>query len=246
VGALQFLPESLWARAVDPLTLQILRAVLLILVVACLLGVRPWRMVALPTVALLTVQQSLLRSVGYINHAEIAILFCAWVLAVFPSADSLALLSRVRQRTASPAEPYRLAILLMALGLLFGYTAIGAHRIAHASPEIFTGGTMYYHIANTRYYPVGLFLPVRAWVLSHPGLLGLVNAGFVAVTFVEILSPFCLLWRRFRHVWLAVILTFHLLTLLLMQIFFWENIVLILALMTDVFRGARTSLSGAR
>jgi hypothetical protein len=99
---------------------------------------------------------------------------------------------------------------------------------------VFTGGSMYFYVAKTRFYPVDLFLPVRAWVLYRPWLSGILSAGFAVITLVEILSPFCLLSRTFRRIWLVSMLAFHVLTLLLMQIFFWENVVLILVLMTGL------------
>jgi len=234
VGLLRFAPAGVWAWLTDEMVLRTVWWVMLVLLLLAVAGARPWRAVALPAVVLLTLQQSLLRSVGFINHAEIGILFCAWVLAVFPSADGFTLMRFRRPARPDSAGPYRLAILLMTLGMLFGYTAIGAHRLVLASPEIFTGDSMLFYVAKTRFYPVEFLLPVRSWVLLRPGLFVLINAGFFLVTVVEVLSPFCLVSRRFRYFWLVTIFSFHLLTLLLMQIFFWENLILLTLLMTGV------------
>ena len=70
--------------------------------------------------------------------------------------------------------------------------------------------------------------------MLRPGLFAIINLGFPLVTVVEILSPYCLVSRRFRHFWLVTIFGFHVLTLLLMQIVFWENIILRIVLMTGV------------
>jgi hypothetical protein len=235
VGLLRLAPAGVWTWLTDETVLRAVWWVLLTLLVLAVAGARPWRAVGIPAALLLTLQQSLLRSVGFINHAEIGILLCAWVLAVFPSADGFTLMRSPRDvRPDRDAGPYRLAILLMTLGLLFGYTAIGVHRIAHSSPEVFTGDSMLYYVGKTRFYPVDLLLPVRSWVLRRSALFGMINAGFVLVTAVEVLSPFCLVSRRFRHFWLVTILSFHVLTLLLMQIFFWENVILLILLLTGV------------
>jgi hypothetical protein len=54
------------------------------------------------------------------------------------------------------------------------------------------------------------------------------------VTLFEILSPLALVWRRFRWVWLAVIAPFHLTTLFTMNIFFWENLILLAVVFTGL------------
>ncbi len=242
VGLLALAPAAVWAWLTDEAVLRTVWWVLLVLVVLAMAGARPWRAVALPAVVLLTLQQSLLRSVGFVNHAEIGVLFCAWVLAVLPSADGFALMRPDRGIRPESAAPYRLGILLMTLGLLFGYTAIGAHRLALSSPEIFTGDSMLFYVGKTRFYPVDLLLPVRSWALSRPGLFGVINVGFFLVTVMEVLSPFCLISRRFRHFWLVFIFGFHVLTLLLMQIFFWESGILVVVLMTGVVNFVRPTM----
>ncbi len=51
---------------------------------------------------------------------------------------------------------------------------------------------------------------------------------------MEILSPLVLISTWFRRAWLAVILPFHVLTLLSMNIFFWENMILIVVFLTGL------------
>jgi hypothetical protein len=84
--------------------------------------------------------------------------------------------------------------------------------------------------AGLGYFEIGL-LGART-----PLLLTTVQLGFGVVTFFELLSPVCLLPRTFRWAWMGVMLPFHFLSLLLLNIFFWQNILLILFFMTDIDR----------
>jgi hypothetical protein len=53
------------------------------------------------------------------------------------------------------------------------------------------------------------------------------NCGFLLVTVFEACSPLALLSATFRRSWLVVMLAFHLSTLVLMNIVFWENMLLL-------------------
>jgi hypothetical protein len=55
---------------------------------------------------------------------------------------------------------------------------------------------------------------------------------------VEVFAPCCLVSRRFRIFFLVMMIPFHLLVLVTMNILFWENLALF-ALLFDVDRLAR-------
>jgi len=71
-------------------------------------------------------------------------------------------------------------------------------------------------------------------VLDHPWLEVPLAVGMLVTTIAEILSPVALVNQRFRWVWLAVIAGFHVSTLFLMNIFFWENLILVAVLFTPL------------
>src|SRR4029453_979242 len=60
------------------------------------------------------------------------------------------------------------------------------------------------------------------------------KAGFIVTTAFEILTPAILLGNTFRRLWIAIMIPFHISTLLTMNIFFWQNTVLILLLFTGL------------
>jgi hypothetical protein len=51
---------------------------------------------------------------------------------------------------------------------------------------------------------------------------------------IEVFSLFCLSSRPFRIFWLSVMVPFHLLTLIFMNIFFWQNLLLFPLLLCEV------------
>ena len=64
-------------------------------------------------------------------------------------------------------------------------------------------------------------------VANSTFLLVVFKTGFFIITLFEIASPLIFFSRKFRIVWLAVIIPFHFLSLITMKIFFWENTILI-------------------
>jgi uncharacterized membrane protein YphA (DoxX/SURF4 family) len=58
----------------------------------------------------------------------------------------------------------------------------------------------------------------------------------VVTTIFELLAPLCLVWPRFRRVWVVVIVAFHIVNWWLLNLFFWQNAVLVLLLVCDTER----------
>lgn len=140
--------------------------------------------------------------------------------------------SHANSREAPGTNLYSAGLLAVALVLCFTYSFIGIRRVAFGGIEVFTGDALLTSLAlrSLEYGPFDFdygLLPLRM-----PWLAFAAKIGFVVVTIFEILSPFVLISRRFRYAWLAVILSFHFATLFTMNIFFWENVVLILVFLT--------------
>jgi len=60
-----------------------------------------------------------------------------------------------------------------------------------------------------------------------PWLAAMLKGGYFVTTLFELASVGVLFSRTFGMLWLAVIGSFHFITLFSMNIFFWENLVLI-------------------
>jgi hypothetical protein len=180
-------------------------------------------------------------------------LFGSILLCLFPAADAVSVMGRKRAG-AAPDAVYAGGVLAVAAFLCAAYAFIGTHRIVAGGYAIFTGDAILSYLAaqSMNYSSYGFQYGMLG--LLYPLLGTAFKAGFLVTTLFEILSPFTLVSRWFRWLWLAVIVPFHVSTLFTMNIFFWENILLIAAflvpagyLMTSPEGSeARVALGGAR
>jgi hypothetical protein len=213
-------------------TLYGFKLVLVAFLMLSMVGMQPYRPITILTALMLTFEQGTIRGVGYINHNTLPILIIVYILAVFPAADGF-VWWKDKNHPASSGT-YSAALLLMTLVLLLTYTTISVYRVAQSSPKIFLNDSMKYYIAVNTLPSTYYGWDLGNWVLASPALLVLTKIGFVGITFFEMFSPLCLLFRRFRYAWLAVIVPFHFLSLWLMNIFFWHNLLLIAVLLVDI------------
>lgn len=200
--------------------------------IACMAGVRGYVPVAVVTSFLVLVHDAMSKSAGaYSNHAQSALLLVTFVVALFPAADAYSLARSHRNRT-----PWAYAAPLLASALLvtITYSFIGTRRIFVGGVEVFIDGSfLHWVVGRTLEYSafdvsVGLELLANRWLVVP------LSVGMAVVTLFETLSPLAVRSRRFRVAWLVAIVAFHVGTLLLMDIFFWENLVLIAVLFTGV------------
>lgn len=230
-GPFAVVPETAWVWLLTPTALTGLKALLIVTVAWAAVGVRPYRPVALVAVALLTLYQGLACGFTFVNHQELGLLLVALVLALFPSADGF---SPTPRRSVSPAT-YGAALVTMTLLLLLPYAAIAAYRLSREAPALFLNDSMAYWLASlSGVNPDGPSLGL--WVLDRPALAFLMKLGFPVITLFELTAPLVLIAPRFRVLWLAVIGPFHVLSWLLMNVLFWENLLLMTVLLTNVTR----------
>lgn len=233
-GPLLLLPESVAAALRSPASLWTVHLGGCGLAVACLLGVRPFPLVAVPLLVTVLVAESLGPKAftgGEINHAQLGAVFALAGLAIFPCGERWSICGPARRRL----DPHLAKAAMLVPMLLLGaaYMAIGTRRIARNGIDIFLDETIltYFTSRSLIYSPTGfdygLLVHDSAWLAAAA------KAGFAVTTLCEALAPLCLLaGPRLRTVWLVVMVPFHLLSLFTMNIFFWENIVLILTFFT--------------
>lgn len=200
----------------------------------CILGLRPYGAMATITAVLVLYHDALMKSFGsYTNHAQVIPLLLVLILPLFPAADAF---SASRSQRTSPARPwlYRVPLLAAAAILCLSYSFIGARRLFLGGVGIYTDDSMLrWIVARTLEYGAH-DLSVGLSVLDVQWLWPLLGAGLLITTVFEVLSPLALRPTRFRYFWLGVIALFHLSTLMLMDIFFWENLILLTVLFTPL------------
>ncbi len=230
-GVLRLVPTGVWQWLLDANILSAFKVFLVLTLILAMIGVKPYRLIAVIAAILLTVHQGLVRSFTFVNHQELGLLFCVYALAVFPAADGFSWPKR-KQPVSSP-QTYAGALLTMTLLVVLPYCAIGAYRLVHAAPAIFFDDSLPFWLGSLSGLDADGW-SLGLWVLRHPMLVLILKVGFLIITFLELLAPLCLILPRFLKLWLAVIIPFHFLSWFLLNIFFWENLLLIALLMTNV------------
>lgn len=200
---------------------------------AAMAGLRPWRLIGGSAALLVLVTDGLMKAIGwYDNHAQFALVVGAVVLAASPASDGLSLGRRQAPVDADHTPVYGAPMFAIGLLMTTAYALVAARRVADGGFEVFLDHSMRdWSIARSledHHYPwdFGLVLLEHSWILP------VVAVGFVLTTLFELASPLALAHRRFRFAWLAVLVPFHVGTLVLMGIFFWENLLLLLVLFT--------------
>ena len=221
-------PESTFTKVVltEPF-LFFMKMALLAGCFFCMIGVKGYRWVVIPTVMLLFLADGITKGFnGYVNHAELVVLYSAFLLTIFPVADGFSLFKNKPGKERN-VEEYRFALLSIAVVLCLTYTFIAVHRFLYGGFIQFSNHAMEIHLLrNTLEYSKWGF-ELGLVVVSNIWLLTLFKAGFFALTIFEAFSLFILVNKPFRILWLCVMIPFHILSLLTMNIFFWENLVLI-------------------
>jgi hypothetical protein len=227
-GLLGVLPDPFYqALFASPGLLLGWKIALLIGCALLVLGVRPFPLFAVPVTLLLLLFDGVGKGfAAWVNHGQMGILFAAIVLCLFPAADALSVHGRKREGAARPAV-YAGGVLAIAAFLSAAYAFIGTHRVVSGGSAIFTGDAIltYLAVQSLNYSAYGFQYGLLG--LSSPLIGVLFKVGYAVTTLFEILSPFALVNTWFRRVWLVVIVPFHVTTLFTMNIFFWENILLI-------------------
>lgn len=240
-GIMRLLPmEALLAS--EPLLIG-LKVAGLVLTLACMLGVRPWRPIALAAVLMIVWHDGAMKSVqGYVNHAQIVAMYVAVILAVSPAADARSIY-RVRTVRDGPWT-YGGPLLVSAFVTATTYSFIGVRRLTVGGAEVFTDGSVERWVAARSQQHAAYSFDVGLDAIEVPGVALLLSLGMVLVTVAEASFLLVLRFPRFATWWLVVLVPFHLVTVVLLTIPFWENLVLLLVLFAAVrSHGAATAVT---
>jgi len=234
-GILRLLSASGWSGVLRAEVLGGFQSVLVVVLVLGLLGVRPYRPVALAAAVMLTLHESLIRSFsGYANHQEVPLLLTAYVLAIFPAGDGL---SWPRRATASRRAPeYRAALMVVAGTLAIGYAAVGARRWSHHGFEMLFAAdqfVMFYGLHHSLNHGDGT---MARFLVAHPQIVSLVKWGLPVVSLLELLAPLAVASERLRLWWLLFAVCFHALIGLMIGVFFWQTSVIFALTLVDLDR----------
>ena len=229
-GAMKLLPWSFYEQLLTPAGMMILKAAMIVSLVAGMLGfLTP---ISTKTSFLLVLfYQGLLRSFGHFNHDEMLGVYCLAVLAFTPCGDEFSLDQGLAQRLRRnrkdrPPFAYAYPILLMQLLMAWVYfsSALIKLRVAgltYLSQDNLPALAIYHSLDNLHdtSFRVAFWLPQIKEYL--PVVVGLVLLW-------EFLFPLAVFLPRLRWPILLGGVAFHLSTLFLMNIFFPHQLALYL------------------
>ncbi len=226
VGILALLP----AAALDALLTWNGLAALLVFTLGILvlaLTDKAFPLVATVAAFLLTAYSSLIRSFGPAVHTDIVLLLAVYALAGFAWADWLAL--KFGEKKLLPgAAAYPLVTIVALLSL--SYCLVGLNRTVAGGIGVFTGDTMetWAIDASLRgyYFNTNIGWHIPEW----PVVVFMLRAGLPFITLFEITAPLCLAVPHYRWIFIPVMLSFHLMSLVFMNIFFFDDMLLYLLL----------------
>jgi len=227
VGVLAFLPAS----AVDAfLTWNGLAALLVftlgVLVVA--LTDKAFPFVATVAAVLLTIYSSTIRSFGPAVHTDIVLLLAVYALAAFAWADWFALKFGGKKTVPGAWSSYPLITIVAMLCL--SYCLVGLNRSIAGGARVFTGDTMEVWAIDASlrgyYFNTNIGWHIPEW----PTVVFMLRSGLPVITVFEITAPLCLAVPHYRWIFMPVMLSFHLMSLVFMNIFFFDDMLLYLLL----------------
>jgi hypothetical protein len=170
------------------------------------------------------------RSYGFVRHSEIAVLLAGSVLSAMTWADRIEEARCKRDALPPPQPRHDLALLTMTAALLLAYSFVGLLRATLGGSEIFLSNPIpLWALRNSFFWAVEFEVSkLVVSEISQTGVASLMLAvGFPIITAFEIASPLVLFSRWFRYAWLAVMLGFHVISLFVLNLIFWENLILL-------------------
>ncbi len=225
VGPLALLPAPLEQLLHAAPFLYALKAATLLAFALVIAGVA-LRPMMVASCVLMTVFACLWRSfAGHMDHESVLILFAGYLLTSFELADARA---ERNGEVPAPGAPTRAGIPLTAIlaVVCLAYTMVGVFRTVRGTPEVFTTNSLTFWALRNAYETAE---PAWGWgkyVLQYPWLGRMLDGGFPVITLFELTALTALFSRWYRYTFLLVMLPFHVLSLFVLDVFFWENMVL--------------------
>jgi hypothetical protein len=226
IGVLRFIPPGLYSFIFQPAFLHALKLGILASILVFFSG-KLRRASAVTACALLVFHQGFHRGLTFTNHAEMALLYAALIPTLFDLIDP----RRKSREALTPGVNWdALPIQVFTAVMCLAYTFIGVHRLVFGGTEIFTSDSLRFWVVQASLPCDTASFDIARLSLIEPLVNRGLNLGFAGTTLFEAASLLCLVSGLFRRAWLVAILAFHLAVHLFMKISFWENTLLLVAL----------------
>lgn len=231
IGILTLFPTGVLDQLLTPVGLTLLLAASILSALAALTN-RAFPITSTIAAILLTIYSCVIRGFGPPVHTDIVLLLSTYALAAYAWADFFHSGSDARKAAAWSSFP----LITIVIFLCTSYMLVGINRILAGGLEVFTGDTMEFWAIDASlrayYFDTGIGWHIPQWPLT----LFMLRLGLPIITLFEIAAPLCLASARFRTIFIPVMLSFHALSLVFMNIFFFDDMLLYL-LLVDWSRG---------
>jgi hypothetical protein len=178
---------------------------------------------------LTTIYSCLIRSFGPAVHTDIVLLLALYVLAGFAWADFFAT-KPGRGKSLPPGSWSSYPIVTIVALLCLSYMLVGVNRTMAGGFKLFLGDTMEVWAIDASlrgyYFNTNIGWHIPEW----PLVLFMLRSGLPVITLFEMSAPLCLVSSHYRWIFIPVMLSFHLLSLVFMNIFFFDDMLLYLLL----------------
>jgi hypothetical protein len=226
-GFLALLPRPAIDQLFSPGGLTALYIVTLASLLLCLTN-RAYPLAATLACFLITAYSCVIRSFGPPVHTDIALILAFYALAAYGWADLIAARFRAQDAPAATWSSYPLVTIVCLL--TFSYMLVSFNRMESGGIGVFTGDTMETWTVDASlrgyYFNTNIGWHVPEW----PLVVLFLRLGLPAITLFEMTAPLCLISSHYRRLFIPTMLSFHLLSLVFMNIFFFDDMFLYLLL----------------
>jgi len=227
IGILALLPSATIDNLMTPTGLTALWLVTLTVLVIGLTN-KAFPLTSTLAAILLTAYSCLIRGFGPAVHTDTVALLAVYVLAGFAWADFFQ--TKFSKEKSSPSAWSSYPLVTIVALLCLSYCLVGYSRFIRGGLPVFTGDTMEVWAIDASlrayYFNTNIGWHIPEW----PLVVFMLKAGLPVITLFEMTAPLCLVSSHYRWIFIPVMFSFHLLSLVVMNIFFFDDMLLYLLL----------------
>ncbi len=181
---------------------------------------------------LITLYEGVFRGyAGHISHEDTLLLYSSYFLAGFPIAN---LIARRSGRVDSSTNLNAIPVISILFTLCLIYTVVATYRVIYGAPDVFTNDSLTFWTLRNSIDVLDPGVGLGFSVIDRPWIEVILLAGFPVVTFLEFTAPLILVSVPFRRLWLFVMIPFHIMSWMYMDVLFKETLALYLLLIDPV------------
>jgi len=222
-GVMQYVSWQFYDLLFTPQSMLAFKFLILSSLLAATLGIYT-RFTSKLSLLLIMFYQGLLRSFGHFNHDESLGMYCLLILAFTPCADKFSYDARKAIKNINTKEilTYKYPIILMQAVLAWVYFSTGILKLNNAGLQYFLPDQLPILSIHHSLDNLHDFQFKSAFTL--PSLRQFIPLMTVGAVFWEVTFPIGVFWKKTRWVYLGFGFMFHMSTIILMNIAFFNQL----------------------